>query len=313
MHSLLKAAIILLWPLIIFGCSSSSDFGTTDSGLEYKFIKHGNGKMPKDGDFLLLNIAYHDENNNKMFSSEDRGGALPMSFLDSLLSKNGSIEECFTMVGEGDSAVFQILAKNLFANSYHIALPDTVDADSKITLELGIDKVLSKAEFSEYRQTELEKARKRMEESQKLQLNADLKVIDDYLSKNNIDAESIDEGLKIVHTSNGQGDYPKPGQVVMVDYTGRFLDGEVFDTSNEQVAKENNVFSPGRRYEPYTFTLGQGSVIRGWDVGLQKIREGGEATLFVPSPLGYGVRGMGKIKPNSILKFDVKLVGIVKK
>ncbi|MEQ9007037.1 MAG: FKBP-type peptidyl-prolyl cis-trans isomerase, partial [Ekhidna sp.] len=93
---------------------------------------------------------------------------------------------------------------------------------------------------------------------------------------------------------------------------GKVISGEYFDTSIESVAKEQEIFREGRDYAPFSFSLGQGRVIKGWDEGIALLNEGAKATLYIPSPLGYGNRGSGPIiEPNSILIFDVELVEIV--
>jgi FKBP-type peptidyl-prolyl cis-trans isomerase FklB len=96
----------------------------------------------------------------------------------------------------------------------------------------------------------------------------------------------------------GNGAKPGPTDKVTVHYTGRLLDGTVFDSSVE-------------RGEPATFALNQ--VIPGWTEGLQLMSEGSEYRLFIPSELAYGSKGAGdKILPNSTLIFDVKLIKVEK-
>ena len=127
-----------------------------------------------------------------------------------------------------------------------------------------------------------------------------------------MDVEVSEEGLYYDITQVGNGVKPQVGQTVKVAYTGFLMDGTVFDTSVEEDAKAANVFSPGRQYQPYAFTLGQGNVIRGWDIAIGLLSEGGKATIVVPSALAYGNRSMGAlIKANTILVFTVELVDIV--
>ena len=85
--------------------------------------------------------------------------------------------------------------------------------------------------------------------------------------------------------------------VVKVHYTGTLVDGTKFDSSLD-------------RWEPYEFPLGQGQVIRGWDLGIAKMQKGEKGVLVIPSDLGYGARGSGKIAPFSTLVFEVELVDI---
>lgn len=97
----------------------------------------------------------------------------------------------------------------------------------------------------------------------------------------------------------GTGDSPEAGDVVRVHYTGYHLNDTKFDSSYD-------------RGYPISFTLGQGQVIEGWDIGIALLKKGGKATLFIPSNLGYGKDGSGSISSNEDLKFDVKLVDFTK-
>ena len=104
-------------------------------------------------------------------------------------------------------------------------------------------------------------------------------------------------GLQYQIVKEGTGKKPGPNDVVTVHYTGRLIDGTVFDSSVE-------------RGEPATFAVGQ--VIPGWVEGLQPMREGAAWRLFIPSELAYGVHGTGPIQPNSTLIFDVQLIKVGK-
>jgi peptidylprolyl isomerase len=104
-------------------------------------------------------------------------------------------------------------------------------------------------------------------------------------------------GLKYVDEVVGSGDSPKPGSAVTVHYTGTLLDGTKFDSSVD-------------RGQPYTFRIGTGTVIRGWDEGLMSMKVGGKRKLIVPPELGYGSKGKGKIPPDSTLLFEVELLAV---
>lgn len=105
-------------------------------------------------------------------------------------------------------------------------------------------------------------------------------------------------GLEYVETQAGTGAQAKAGDTVRVHYTGKFLDGKVFDSSVS-------------RGEPLEFPLGRGRVIKGWDEGIALMKVGGKATLTIPPQLAYGESGAGGvIPPNATLLFDVELVGI---
>jgi peptidylprolyl isomerase len=109
-------------------------------------------------------------------------------------------------------------------------------------------------------------------------------------------------GLGIIDTKVGTGPSPKPGQTVVVHYTG-WLDengkkGKKFDSSLD-------------RGQPFEFPLGKGQVIPGWDEGVATMKVGGKRTLIVPPDLGYGSSGAGGvIPPNATLIFDVELLRV---
>jgi peptidylprolyl isomerase len=109
-------------------------------------------------------------------------------------------------------------------------------------------------------------------------------------------------GLRIIDVKPGTGPVPHAGQTVTVNYTGwLFVDGKKgkkFDSSLD-------------RAEPFSFTLGQGQVIKGWDEGLATMHVGGKRTLIIPPDLGYGASGAGgDIPPGATLMFDVDLLGV---
>lgn len=103
--------------------------------------------------------------------------------------------------------------------------------------------------------------------------------------------------LQIVDTVIGTGAEAQPGKHVYVHYTGRFTNGQVFDTSMT-------------RGVPIDFPLGTGYVIKGWDEGLKGMKVGGKRTITVPPSMGYGPNDYGPIPGNSTLIFDVELVDV---
>jgi len=117
---------------------------------------------------------------------------------------------------------------------------------------------------------------------------------------NGSSAISSESELKITINQEGSGDRAEIGMSVSVHYTGKLNDGSVFDSSIP-------------RGQPFTFTLGAGQVIKGWDLGVAGMSVGEKRTLVIPPHLGYGTRGAGAtIPPNATLVFDVELLEVTK-
>ena len=96
-----------------------------------------------------------------------------------------------------------------------------------------------------------------------------------------------------------------------IDYTGRLLDGTIFDSSREADAREAGKYDERRPYEPMTYKVGAQPLIKGWDEGVKGMPEGTELTLIMPSKLAYGERGAGMdILPYSPLVFDITIVSV---
>ena len=108
-------------------------------------------------------------------------------------------------------------------------------------------------------------------------------------------------GLKYIDEVIGTGRLPQKGDRVKVHYTGTLEDDTKFDSSRD-------------RNSPFEFTIGIGRVIKGWDEGVATMKVGGKRKLIIPSHLGYGQRGAGKvIPPNATLHFDVELIEVKEK
>jgi peptidylprolyl isomerase len=104
-------------------------------------------------------------------------------------------------------------------------------------------------------------------------------------------------GLKYVDLVEGTGEPPKPGQTVVVDYTGTLQDGTKFDSSKDSG-------------HPFSFVIGGNGAIRGFEEGVRTMKVGGKRRLIIPPKIGYGAQAKPNIPANSTLIFEVELLGI---
>jgi len=145
----------------------------------------------------------------------------------------------------------------------------------------------------------------------------DLKKIQSFIDNTDIvsskQTEVGNSGIVLLFTQeNPTGAVPAVGDTLKVNYTGYFLDGRVFDTSVEQVARDNGLFNQARPYVPFPVLFGYRGVIDGWQYALAQMKEGEKATALIPSAFAYGARGQGSIGPNTVLAFDLEVVEVIK-
>ena len=102
------------------------------------------------------------------------------------------------------------------------------------------------------------------------------------------------------------------GDTVSVNYVGKTLNKKIFDTSVEQVARDNGIFSAGRKYQPLRYAVGYGFTITGFEFAISMMHPGEKATVIFPSRLGYGTQSSGSIPANSPLIFELDIVQVKK-
>jgi len=121
-------------------------------------------------------------------------------------------------------------------------------------------------------------------------------LINEFIAERNIVTLPTASGLYYIEEISGAGDFPLTSDTVEVIYKGMFLDGRVFDSNIGE--------------DLFSFPLGEGKVIKGWEEGVSYMRKGGKAMLIIPSILAYGPYGQGSIPGYTPLLFEVELVNI---
>jgi FKBP-type peptidyl-prolyl cis-trans isomerase FkpA len=284
---ILTVAAMATLMLTAASCNNKSFKKTKDGKAEYLLAKDEKGtQTAKEGDMLTFNIVVAVGDSviyNSRIMNNGKPVEMPMPKEDSMANLQlGSIEALMKMTA-GDSLVVRRDLDSFMKKQMSFAKPT-----DKIEFRYSLISIKTKEQFD----ADLKK-------QSAAQSETDDKLITEYLAKNNITAQKTASGLYYVISQPGTGANATAGQTVKVMYTGKLLDGKVFDS---------NIDPKFQHPEPLEFPLGKGNVIPGWDEGIALLNKGAKATLFVPSPLAYGAQGNQMIPPNSILIFDVELI-----
>ena len=251
------------------------------SGLRYKFIEmNPKGESPKVGDILHLSIRFVTEAGLLV----DESSSYRLQLARPLFQ--GDFFTGLGMLQVGDSIHFLLDAFDYYKVTRKRDLPDEFVAGDKLIIQLKLKGIVSIES--------LEKERAGIYHTGEDQ---EMNLLRAYLEKTNVTADPTESGMYVIIIEEGSGPLVLPGQTLTVHYTGKTIDGKVFDSSLT-------------RGNPLTFTLGRGEVIKGWDEGFAKLRKGSRARFIIPSKLAYGEKGFGQvILPYSTLVFDVELLG----
>lgn len=155
------------------------------------------------------------------------------------------------------------------------------------------------------------------DQTEEVILERDKEAIQKYLQENPIAGvkeykEEVEGFYMFWQVSNDAGTAVVRGDTVSVNYTGKLLSKDVFDTSLEQVAKDNGIYSSSRNYKPLKFRPGFNFAISGFEFAISLMRQGEKATVIFPSRLGYGTQPQGPVPANSPLIFEIDLLEVKK-
>lgn len=298
------AALLVLW--------SCGDTRTTPKGYEFKVIRTGDGRTVKPGEIIILDMVIVDQNDSAWYDNRQSDYPEMIKIGDpSRMEIERGISEAFRMLSKGDSIEFPMRAKDLFLYMWKMDVPETVDPESYFTYRIKCREVFNEEEaraFTLERDSVhevKEKARLAAEEEERLRVEAELEeynkvqlgkdtvIIDNFLKGKNVKAKSLPSGMRYIVKSDGEGSNATQGSTVTMKYTGQLLDGKEFDAGE------------------FTYTVGAGDVIKGWDMIAMNMKKGTTLTLFVPSTLGYGNAGRApSIGPDAILVFELELLSI---
>ncbi|UZD21474.1 FKBP-type peptidyl-prolyl cis-trans isomerase [Algoriphagus halophytocola] len=302
--SLLAILVLLVGIGTLTSCKKTKV--TENDGIEYTYVKEGNEKAP-NGEFLLYNLEISTASDSVIYSTNDQPFPGYLMANDSMPVTNG-MDEIFKGLRKGDSIAFEANAKVIFGNNF----PPFLKEEDMIKVRLGAFEIMNEEAIQAYFEKVMAAEDEKKAERAKERLVEEDKIIQDYIAEKGLNAQKTESGLYYVIEEEGTGDPVTPGTTMHVDYAGYLIDGTLFDTSIESLAKEHDIFNENRpSYEPLPVTVGMGQVIPGWDEGLLLLKEGSKGKFIIPSPLAYGENGAGAMIPaNSVLVFDVDVADV---
>ncbi|MBE0648126.1 MAG: FKBP-type peptidyl-prolyl cis-trans isomerase [Bacteroidales bacterium] len=259
-----------------------------ETGLYFIEEVPGSGKAIETGDVVNFNFNLMLSDGTQVFSSYDKGE--PMQMTCGKPFDTPGFDQGIALMKKGGKAKLIVPSQIAFGQAGRGAV---IPPYSTLIYDVEVVDVMTKTEFEKMQETK----KKQQEMEKSLVKSQEAGKLNAYLKQNNITVSPTPSGLYYIETLKGTGPKPMPGQKVKVHYTGTLLDGTKFDSSVD-------------RGEPFSFTIGQGQVIKGWDEGIALMNVGGKATLIIPSSIAYEDRDMGVIKPYSTLKFDVELIDV---
>lgn len=299
-----KVGIVL--GLAVLGLASCKQFKKGEGDMMYQIHEDKSGETIKEGDFISMNVVEKTEEDSVLYSSYDYDRPSLLQQQKSMFK--GDLFAGLAMLSEGDSATFKVNIDSMVAK---MGRPKPANTKGKyLVYSIRVDKVIPKGKLNDslfrgkidaYLKTEMDKAK-----------NGEAAKFNAYISKENLKPSVTTSGLNYVVTKEGSGAKPVAGDTVLVNYTGRFMSGKVFDTSYPDVAKKAGTYMAQRPYEPLKMPVGMNGSIPGFEEALLLFPKGTKATVIMPSKLAYGEQGSQGIPPFTPLVFDLEIVNIIK-
>ncbi|MBK7852049.1 MAG: FKBP-type peptidyl-prolyl cis-trans isomerase [Bacteroidetes bacterium] len=255
----------------MFACMKGKEM-TTNAGFRYILYTDNKGPNPQIGDYVTLDLVYRNAEDSVFFDS--RTNPKPFRFQLEKIPFQGSYEDGLTYLCQGDSATFYVPADSMYA--YYITRRgETIPQEQT---------VFKKGSFFKF-DIKLLRIQTMIEAEQEILIEkssrekAGMKIFNQYVTDHHWESNFDSAGYYMEYIKKGSGSPVDTGAIISVNFTGKFLDGRVFDSS-EQMG------------HPYRFVLNTRQVIGGWELAFRKLKVGDNVNLLLPSQLAYGEAGM---------------------
>lgn len=297
--------LVIVLGLAVTGLTACNNFEKGEGDMLYKIHTNKDGATIQEGDFIAFKAIEKTEGDSVLYSSYDYDR--PSLMIKEKSVFKGDLFAALGLLSEGDSATFKI---NIDSMVQKMGRPMPSDTTKKyLVYTIKVEKVIPKGKLTD------SLFRGKIDQFLKAEMDvaktSEAKKIKAYVSSKSLKPTVSPSGLNYVISNQGSGAKANVGDTVMVNYTGMFLSGKVFDTSLAEVAKKAGTFNPQRPYEPLKLPAGMNSSIPGFEEGLLLLSKGAKATIIIPSNLAYGEQGNQGIPPFSPLIFELEMVNII--
>ncbi len=284
---ILEMVILFLLCIIAPSCKNYyPGYSKADEGIYYKLLAIGEQeKCCSYGDYVTANITYATMNDSVFFTGVRKFKVTKPDF-------PGSIDKCFTMICEHDSAQFIVSASVFFEKTLENAVPDYLAVEGKMKIAVNLLNIQTPEEFAQEKEAFLHWVEDLGEYERVL--------LKQYIRKAKIEVPPTEDGIYYVVQQTGTGPAVKQGDTVTIHYEGHFLNGKFFDSTHN-------------RDEPFQFVYGQQwQVIGGLEKAIGKMHEGDKALVVIPSEQAFGSEGSsaGIIPPFTPVVFEVELLSV---
>jgi FKBP-type peptidyl-prolyl cis-trans isomerase len=273
--------------ILLFSCKDPyPGYTKVDEGVFYKLLKIGDQEQCcRFGDYVTTNIAYLTMNDSVFFAGIRKLKVTQPDF-------PGSIDKCFTMMCQHDSAQFIISAHDFFEKTLESATPDYLSGDGKMKIFVNLLDIQTSDEYERQKDAFLHWIED-LGEYEKVLLRQ-------YIRETKIDVPPMEDGIYYIVQQTGGGPAVAIGDTVVIHYEGHFLNGKYFDSTR-------------RRNDPLQFVYGhQLQVIGGLEKAIGKMHEGDKALVIIPSDQAFGAVGSveGIVPPFTPVVFEIELINV---
>ena len=295
--------ITILSTILLASCGGKGVFpgyDEADNGTCFKLIVEGTGKVTADTGgvmFLKINLLFHNYITNTdsiLQNINEQAKTMSLPFPVRKCAFKGDFLDMFMRLHTGDSATFFVRLDSLKANyDGMFSFPPRFDTMKYIGFTVKVDSLYSRSKYSDLNKAAEKKQLEMMLAMQKEEASS----ISKYIIDNKITVKPTADGIYYIETLKGKGENITEGKNVKVMYTGKFTDGNVFDSN----------MKPGG--QPLEFLVGEHKMIPGMEKAVVMMKKGGKGTVIIPSSLAYG-NGGGQMKPYATLIFDIEVVDV---